>query len=342
MTVVPGSNGENTSLTVDSAAESVFGNLLSDDPEYSEERETPTQAEGDEPEAPQADPEGDPEQPEEPQAEQTDEPVAEEPQPEEPTETPAYDPTAKFKVKVDGKEEEVTLEELAKGYSRTADYTRKTQEVAQHRKALEAETVAARQERAQLAQNLKLIEQAVAEITPQEPNWEKLRTEHPNEFPKVWAEWQQGEKDRAELSRQRAEAERKVAEDQFAARQERIKVEQEKLVTAIPAWKDEKVMASDKKMIQEYAESLGYTLEDLKGIDDHRPLVLMREAALYRRSQAKKPTLIKQIESVRTTKPGNATMTRTPPTALQRSLDRLAKTGSREDAQSVFLNALED
>jgi hypothetical protein len=36
-----------------------------------------------------------------------------------------------FSVKVDGKEVEVTLDELQKGYSRTQDYTRKTQQIAE-------------------------------------------------------------------------------------------------------------------------------------------------------------------------------------------------------------------
>jgi hypothetical protein len=36
-----------------------------------------------------------------------------------------------FTVKVDGKEVEVTLDELQKGYSRTQDYTRKTQQIAE-------------------------------------------------------------------------------------------------------------------------------------------------------------------------------------------------------------------
>jgi hypothetical protein len=341
VTVVPGSTGEGT-LTVDSAVESVFGAYLSEfDEEYREDRETPTQAEGEEPEAPQAEPEGETEQPEDPEAEQQDEPEPEAEQAEEPAAKP-LDPTAKFKVKVDGKEEEVTLDELAKGYSRTADYTRKTQEVAQHRKTLETETVAARQERLQLAQNLKLVEEAVAELTPREPNWEKLRIEHPNEFPKVWAEWQQGEKDRAELRTQREAVERKVAEDNLRARQERVTVEREKLVAAIPEWKDTKVEQADKAEMLKFAETLGYTVEDLKGIEDHRAILLIRDAMRYRKSQEKKPALIRQIEQVRTTKPGNGQMSRTPATALQRSLERLAKDRTREAAQSVFLHTLDD
>jgi len=45
----------------------------------------------------------------------------------------------KIKVKVGGKEMEVDLEELKNGYMRQADYTRKTQELAEERKRLEEE-----------------------------------------------------------------------------------------------------------------------------------------------------------------------------------------------------------
>jgi hypothetical protein len=44
-----------------------------------------------------------------------------------------------FTVKVDGKEVAVTLDELQKGYSRTQDYTRKTQQIAEVRKQVEQE-----------------------------------------------------------------------------------------------------------------------------------------------------------------------------------------------------------
>jgi hypothetical protein len=144
------------------------------------------------------------------------------------------------------------------------------------------------------------------------------------------------------VAEQRAQVERRVAEDNYRARQEKIRAEQTLLVEAIPAWKDEAVMKAEKAEMLKFAESLNYTADDLNGIDDHRALVLIRDAMKYRQSQAKKETLIKQVEKVRTTRPGNATMTRTPPNALQRSLERLAKSGSREDAQAVFFNSLED
>ena len=42
-----------------------------------------------------------------------------------------------YTVKIDGREERVSLDELQNGYQRQADYTRKTQELASERKRLE-------------------------------------------------------------------------------------------------------------------------------------------------------------------------------------------------------------
>jgi hypothetical protein len=55
----------------------------------------------------------------------------------------AHEPSQTFKVTVGGAEQEVTLEDLQSGFMRQADYTRKTQELAQQRQRLaQAEAIA--------------------------------------------------------------------------------------------------------------------------------------------------------------------------------------------------------
>ena len=79
-------------------------------------------------------------------------------QEEESQETPTY------KVKVDNEEVEVTLDELLQGYSRTKDYTKKTQALAETRKAIEAEKSKieeAKQLRDTYAQRLEVMEQVL-------------------------------------------------------------------------------------------------------------------------------------------------------------------------------------
>src|SRR5688572_20722414 len=73
-------------------------------------------------------------------------------------------------VLVDGKPVELTKAQIAeahKGSLRQADYTKKTQEVAEQRKAAEAETAKAREERARYAEGLNKA-QAVLEAQLQE------------------------------------------------------------------------------------------------------------------------------------------------------------------------------
>ena len=87
-----------------------------------------------------------------------------------------------FSVKVDGKEVEVTLDELQKGYSRTQDYTRKTQQIAEARKQTEAELQAVRAEREQYAQLLGALEAQVQQAAQPNIDWDTLYREDPIEY----------------------------------------------------------------------------------------------------------------------------------------------------------------
>ena len=74
--------------------------------------------------------------------------VEDEVEEEDQTDTPLYT------VKVDGKEVDVTLDELQSGYLKDSDYRKKTGEIAEQRRAMESQSQAIQQERAQYAQAL--------------------------------------------------------------------------------------------------------------------------------------------------------------------------------------------
>jgi len=79
-----------------------------------------------------------------------------------------------YTVKVDGEELEVTLDELQNGYSRTSVFTKRQQELAEQRKALEAEAEQARQYRDAYAQQLELMKNQIQQTTQAEPDWRAL------------------------------------------------------------------------------------------------------------------------------------------------------------------------
>jgi hypothetical protein len=81
-------------------------------------------------------------------------------------EEPEEEPAPTYRVKVGKEEVDVPLDELLKGYSRTADYTKKTQELAENRKSVEAERQRideASRLRDQYAERLGVIEQMLSQ-----------------------------------------------------------------------------------------------------------------------------------------------------------------------------------
>ena len=96
-----------------------------------------------------------------------------------------------YAVKVDGAEQEVTLDELLKGYSRQSSYTKRTQQLAEDRKAFETaqqqmatEYDSIQQERQAYVNSLQqVIEGSVGNLEKyQSTDWERLKVEDPMEW----------------------------------------------------------------------------------------------------------------------------------------------------------------
>jgi hypothetical protein len=245
-------------------------------------------------------------------------------------------PPSTFRVKVDGEEVEVTLDELQKGYSRTQDYTRKTQALAEQRKAAEAETEAVRQERAYYAQMLQVLQQQFQQ-TEAQPDWDALYQENPTEWVRQRELWRdKQERVRAvEAENQRMQGVRQQEEAQ--ARQAKLAEETQRLVEAIPEWKDNKRAVEERNKLVETAKKVGFSDEELGQILDHRALVVLRKAALYDDLMSKKSQIKPNPASgPKLAKPGSATTKPSKKSEAQLAQERLAKTGSMRDAAAAF------
>lgn len=259
----------------------------------------------------------------------------------------AEDDQQLYTVTIDGKEEQVTLEELAKGYSRTADYTRKTQAVAQERREAQAERAEASALRDQYAQGLEQLKAALKQVAPQEPDWETLRATDPIEFAAAWADHQRRQETLQQIDQERENVRRQQEHEHAAARAEAVKAGRRWLLQQVPEWADPKTGAArakaDRVAMTEHAAKLGFSAEELKSVDDPRAVLLIRQAMLYQRLMDKKATLIKPVKKPATPtktpvlKPGSVKSTTSRNTSdLTRAKQRLAKTGSVRDAASVF------
>lgn len=236
-------------------------------------------------------------------------------------------------VTIDGKTKEIPLEEAAKGYQRQEDYTRKTQALAEERKALRSESESVKQERAQYAQLLTALQRQLQEPATKEPDQTLLDTD-PIEYFRQEKAWRDS---REKLQAAQFEAQRVAAltqQEQARAIGEMVQANRQKLLDAVPAWKDAKTWERDKPKILDYGRSIGFSDEELSQAYDHRAVLLLHKARLYDELASKKLVPV-QKQGPKPLAAGPDSSARTV-SSTTRAKQRLAKTGSVKDAAAIF------
>jgi hypothetical protein len=307
-------NPQGSAKTVDDAAAQIFGMLEPEQPEGQAEAQAEEVTEEYEAQA---------EESEDEQGEEVQEEV-QEPQ--------------RFRVKVDNEELEVDLDELIKGYSRTSDYTKKTQNLAEQRKAVESERTKideAAKLRDTYAQRLQVIEQMLTQPTE---DLTALKDNDPVGYAIKVAENMEREK---QLAAVRAERE-SVQARQVAENQERLKShiaqEAERLRSAIPDFSDEVKGEVIRKEIRDYAKSVGWSDQELSQVYDHRAVLTLYRAMQFDKLQKSKPAVQKRVaEAPKSLAPGVGSQRLDKDGEMVKKLTKqLKQTGRPRDAAKLF------
>jgi len=252
------------------------------------------------------------------------------------------DPTEpRYTVKVDGKSVQVTLKEALDGYQRTQDYTAKTQELAEHRKAVEQEITSARAAREQYAAVLTTLQERLGEDAdePSQAQWDKLSAEYPERYATEYANYQRRKEARANI---KAEQERVEAEKQAEGKKafgEFVGKQRDALFEKLPAWKDpEKYKAGSKQVFDFAKDKYGFSDQELSHAYDHRIIVMAEDARRYHALMAKAKAAKGKLEMAPEVPPRTRT---TQPTRKQAELadatKRFNKTGRVDDAVPLML-----
>ena len=241
-----------------------------------------------------------------------------------------------FTVKLDGKEVSVTLDELQKGYSRTQDYTRKTQQIAEVRKQVEQESQAIRAERAQYAQLLGALEQQVQQAAAPQIDWDRLYQEDPIEWVRQKELVRENQTKYAAIQSEQQRLAEISNYEQAQSMQAFLAQEQDKLMEVLPEWKDPAKAKAEKALLIEFGQKAGFQPDELKNIFDHRVVSVLRKAALYEQMMSKRGN-IKPVTNngPRPAKPGAAGRVSTTSEST-RAKQRLAKSGRVQDAASAI------
>jgi len=292
--------------------------------------------------------EGEPEaSEEEPEVEEETEDEEEESPEEEETEEEVDTPDV-YTVKINGEDHEVTEDELIKGYSRQADYTKKTQELSQYRSQLDQAAqfyqteVAATQEARQqyinsLAQGVQLSLSSLQEF--ENIDWERLKTEDKEEYLTKRDDFREAQNSVQKLKQTHAqEAEKQNAEQQHQF-QNWAQTEHQKLVSILPDWGDpvkQKAIAGE---LREFAFTKGFAEEELAQLFDHRSILILMQAKAWEDDQRKvktvkskkiknKPKVIKSGKGVQKSDSEKSKRTA--------NMKRLRETGHHKDAVTLL------
>ena len=245
-----------------------------------------------------------------------------------------------FTVKVDGKNVEVTLEELQKGYSREADYTRKTQQVSEERRAFQAEAELVRTERQQYSQLLGSLQAQLQQNAAPQIDLDRLYNEDPIEWVRQKELARDAEKVHAAIQSEQQRLSHIQAQEQYQSMQAHLAQQQDAMLKAIPEWANPDKAKAEKTLLIEWGQKLGFSSDELKNIFDHRAVVALRKAALYDQMMTKRGNIRPAVNNgPKPAKPGAAgRMDNT--TDSRRSQQRLAKTGRVNDAASAIEHLL--
>jgi len=245
-----------------------------------------------------------------------------------------------FTVKVDGKNVEVTLEELQKGYSREADYTRKTQQVSEERRAFQAEAELVRTERQQYSQLLGSLQAQLQQNAAPQIDMDRLYSEDPIEWVRQKELARDAEKVHAAIVSEKQRLSHIQAQEQYQSMQAHLAEQQDAMLKAIPEWANPDKAKAEKTLLIEWGQKLGFSSDELKNIFDHRAVVALRKAALYDQMMTKRGNIRPAVNNgPKPAKPGAAgRMDNT--TDSRRSQQRLAKTGRVNDAASAIEHLL--
>lgn len=221
------------------------------------------------------------------------------------TETDEDDPEIEWQTR-SGESHKVKLSELRDGYFRQSDYTKKTKALADDR--AQFDTL-----KAQVEPRLQMLKQIETDLSDMlmadfaNIDWAEVRDADPSQYLALKEAKENREKSLADI---KTKSEQLMAETQA---QEAAKLGE------VLGWSDTAKRDTDIALIQGYVKEAGIPETVFNSVNNHTLMTALREAALYRKLQDKKPGIVKKVREApkANAKPVKAPQNSAPKTAEQ-------------------------
>jgi len=272
-----------------------------------------------------------------PTSEGTKEQVTENTETTEETQTELEEPEL-HRIKVQGQELEVTLDELKAGYSRDSDYRQKTHSLGMEKRDLENQRSSLRQSYdTRLSELNELIATADATVRQRQgsEDLQRLYEEDPTAAAKLDYQLRQE-------TRQLEEVKSKARDAQAKQYNEFLATQRELAATKIPEFADPNKADSFKVNMRNSLRDYGFNDEEIGSLADHRFLMVAKDAMNYQNLKGKKPIVQKKVANApKVVKAGVAkSSTSSGREQIRNKINRLGKTGHIKDAQSAIMDMI--
>lgn len=264
--------------------------------------------------------------------ENTTEEVTEQPTQQEEVEKPNL-----HRVKVQGQELEVTLDELKSGYSRDSDYRQKTHQLSQDKKNLETERESLRQTYDSRIKELNSAIQSAdiyfkEQIGNQDLN--RLYEEDPVQAAKLEFKIRQQQGKIGELKRKADEAFQNEF-NQYLKKE--IKLAEERIPEFADPVKATEFKSTAKKVLADY----GFSDNEISSLADHRFLLVLKDAMQFKNSKSAKDLSVKKIVSApKVIKAGVTKSDSSARDVIVSKIGKVRKSGRLDDAQDAILHMI--
>jgi|TARA_R100001163_G_scaffold65788_1_gene64872 hypothetical protein len=242
------------------------------------------------------------------------------------------------RVKVQGQELDVTLDELKAGYSRDSDYRQKTHSLSLDRKAFDDERNSLRQSYDQRVRDLNEAISSAESLIRQEQggdNLKKLYEEDPARAAQVDYKIRQRQDELKKL-RDKAEQVQTTQYNQYLSEQRKL-AEQ-----FIPEYADPNKSTNFKNNVKTTLSSYGFNDQEIGSLADYRFLMVLKDAMAYKDIKASKPVVQKKVVNApKVIKSGVAKTENSKRQVVRNKIGKLRKSGHLKDAQSAILDMIQ-
>lgn len=251
------------------------------------------------------------------------------------------------KLKIDGKEEQATLQELLRAAQLDRHVKQRSQQFSDQQKTWETQRVQAQtalQQQVQQAQQLSQLARQQLYSDYQNIDWTQYNAEQQLQLERNFRARD------AQIQQQLSQ----IQATQAQTYQQQVQAEQARMLEAVPEWRDSEKLKADQQAISAYARERGFTPAELSQVADHRYMLVLREAMRSRDLQAENDTLKAQLagktdaalkrvrQAPQAPAPGTRTLSDPKVAQLKSARERFGKNPRDPDAQAAYAQRLVD